>query len=94
LGGDPVTGPETITGWTVPGDKPITVTLEPVTSRTSYVYCEGRYVGILAFDYDVWRGYGYGQGLDGHRVAVEDDFDTREEAVQWLVDGYLSRAES
>jgi hypothetical protein len=87
-----MTGPETVTGYTVPGDQPISITLEPV--QWLAFDADGDYVGILAHDFDVWRGYGVGPDLDGHRVAVEDDFDSREEAVQWLLDGYLTRAEA
>ena len=90
-----MTDPETVTGWTVPGDQPITVELRPVPSWE--LYHGGRYVGLL--DHwvgmgDMWKVHGYGLDLDGHRVAVEADFDSRDEAVQWLLDGYLTRAES
>src|SRR5438046_3933007 len=93
-GRDPVTGPETITGWTVPGDQPITIELRPVPSWE--LFHEGRYVGQVDHLIGLfrWQAHGYGQDLDEHRVAAVADFDSREEAVQWLLDGYLSRAES
>ena len=98
-----MSGPETVTGWTVPGDQPITVTLEPVQwlmfdADDNYVGMLGKFDGPLGRIEEVkpvsFSARGYGQDLDGHRVQVEADFDTREEAVQWLLDGYLTRAES
>jgi hypothetical protein len=92
-----VTGPETVTGWTVPGDQPITVTLESRNWEGFFrgweVFVGARWVGLIGgYEYPQrFRGYGYGSGLDGRGF---DDFDTRAEAVQWLLDGYLTRAES
>jgi hypothetical protein len=96
-----MTGPETVTGYTVPGDQPITVTLKPRNWQGFHgweLFAAGDYFGLVgqygAGPY-TFRAYGTGLGLDLQPVALEADFDSREEAVQWLLDGYLTaRAES
>jgi hypothetical protein len=68
----------------------------PGTWREGWqVFDAGDYMGLVVrYDGQRFRAYGVGLSLDLEPVQAELEFTSRDEAVEWLLDGHLQGAGS